>query len=125
MIKVVDYGLGNVSAFLNIFKRQNFAAAPARNADDFRDATKLILPGVGAFDHAMNLLGQSGIRDVLEDHVRVKRVPVLGVCVGMQILGKSSEEGSAAGLGWISGRVKSLNVLPSGDLADNFFKKLM
>ena len=106
MITVVNYGLGNVQAFANLYKRMNIPAKVAANASDLEDATRLILPGVGAFDHAMELLDASGMRHALDDLVSRRRMPVLGVCVGMQILSKSSEEGKLAGLGWIDGRVR-------------------
>ncbi len=111
MITVIDYGLGNISAFLNMFKMLNIEAAAARTAAQIEDATKLILPGVGAFDHAMDLLDRSGMRQMLDELVLERKVPVLGICVGMQILGVSSDEGEAAGLGWIDGRVRSFRHL--------------
>lgn len=111
MIRIIDYGLGNVSAFLNLYKRLNIEAAVGRNADELRQATKLILPGVGAFDHAMELLQASGMRDTLDDLVIQRKVPVLGICVGMQILARGSDEGRAAGLGWIDGHVKGFKSL--------------
>jgi glutamine amidotransferase len=107
MIRIVDYGLGNILAFQNMYKRLNVEVGIARSAADLDDATKLILPGVGAFDHAMELLNQSGMRAKLDVLVLERKLPVLGICVGMQILAGSSEEGTAAGLGWIDGRVKS------------------
>jgi imidazole glycerol-phosphate synthase subunit HisH len=106
MITIVDYGLGNVRAFMNVFKRLNIEAATATTPTELSTATKLILPGVGHFDHAMERLDASGMRHALDDLALEKRVPVLGVCVGMQILAKSSEEGRRAGLGWIDGRVR-------------------
>lgn len=109
MITIVDYGLGNVQAFLNVYKRLNVAAERATTVSDLESATKIILPGVGAFDHAMERLDQSGMREALDDVVLNKRVPVLGVCVGMQILARSSDEGSRAGLGWIAGNVKQFS----------------
>ena len=110
MIKIIDYGLGNVLAFSNVYKRLNIAVGVAKSASDLRGATKLILPGVGAFDHAMELLQQSGMREALDELVRARSVPVLGVCVGMQILAASSEEGRLAGLGWIDGNVRKFDV---------------
>lgn len=112
MIRIVDYGLGNVQAFANVYKRLGFDAARAKTASDLEDASRIILPGVGAFDHAMELLEESGMRPALEDMVANKRVPVLGICVGMQILADSSEEGKAAGLGWVPGRVRSFASRP-------------
>jgi imidazole glycerol-phosphate synthase subunit HisH len=111
MIRIVDYGLGNVQAFLNVFKRLNITAKIATTADELADAAKLILPGVGHFDHAMDRLTQSGMRQALEELALKKRVPVLGVCVGMQILGQSSDEGALQGLGWIDGRVRGFAAL--------------
>lgn len=106
MIAVVDYGLGNVRAFLNVYSRLNIPAKAARNAADLCLATRLILPGVGAFDHAMEKLEGSGMRRTLDELVNERKVPVLGICVGMQMLAASSEEGRLPGLSWIDGRVK-------------------
>ena len=106
MITVINYGLGNVQAFATLYRRMNIPAKIATTASQLENATKLILPGVGAFDHAMELLDASGMRGALEELVLRRKVPVLGVCVGMQILAKSSEEGKLAGLGWIDGRVR-------------------
>ncbi len=107
MIKIVDYGLGNISAFSNMYKRMNLPAMAAKTAVELEGATKIILPGVGAFDHAMERLDASGMRDTLERLVRVDRVPVLGICVGMQILASGSDEGRLPGLGWVPGRVRA------------------
>jgi imidazole glycerol-phosphate synthase subunit HisH len=111
MITIVDYGLGNIQAFLNAYRRLNIEATTARKADELQGATKLILPGVGAFDQAMQRLDASGMRPTLDNLVLRHCVPVLGVCVGMQILGASSEEGVLPGLGWIEGRVRSMGTL--------------
>jgi glutamine amidotransferase len=108
MISIIDYGLGNIQAFLNVYKRLNVEVTTATTAADLEGATKVILPGVGAFDHAMERLEASGMRDALDDLVLSERVPVLGVCVGMQMLAHGSEEGIKSGLGWIEGRVKRL-----------------
>lgn len=109
MITIVNYGLGNISAFANVFKRLNVPFNVATCKDDFLDTTKIILPGVGAFDHAMSLLQQSGMRETLDDLVLNQNKPVLGICVGMQILAKASEEGGLLGLGWIDAVVKKLD----------------
>lgn len=107
MITIIDYGVGNVQAFTNMYKRLGFDVCRATNAAELESATKLILPGVGAFDHAMELLNGSGMRPVLDDLVLRHHVPVLGICVGMQILADGSDEGRLPGLGWVSGRVKA------------------
>jgi glutamine amidotransferase len=109
MITIVNYGLGNVLAFANVFKGLNVPVSIARDASELEAATKVILPGVGAFDHAMELLERSGMRPVLDRKALEERVPVLGICVGMQILAESSEEGQRPGLGWIKGRVRKFD----------------
>lgn len=109
MIAIIDYGSGNVRAFANVYKKLNIPALIAKCADDLKSANKLILPGVGAFDHTMQMLEKSGMRPLLDELVRHKHVPVLGICVGMQMLVNSSEEGSLPGLGWIEGKVKKFN----------------
>lgn len=105
MIAIVDYGLGNVKAFYNVFKRLNIPVTIAKKANDLEGAQKVILPGVGAFDHAMTLLNKSGMREQLDELAINKKVPVLGVCVGMQMLANYSAEGSLPGLGWVEGEV--------------------
>jgi glutamine amidotransferase len=106
VITLLDYGLGNIEAFVNIYKRLNFPVAVASTADQLANAEKIILPGVGSFDWAMARLEESGMRHCLDDLVRVKKRPVLGVCVGMQIMANCSEEGKLPGLGWIDAEVK-------------------
>ncbi len=85
MITIIDYGLGNIKAFANVYKQLNIPFKIARNNSDLNEAEKLILPGVGAFDHAMNQLSKSGMRDKLDELVLQKKVPVIGICVGMQM----------------------------------------
>jgi len=106
VISIIDYGLGNVLAFRNVFERLNIPVAVAKTCDDLKRATRLILPGVGAFDGAVQKLQASGMRELIEEMVVVQKIPVLGVCVGMQMLAASSEEGELTGLGWIAGRVR-------------------
>ena len=109
MITIVDYGLGNIRAFLNMYKRLNIDATTATTAEQLAQASKVILPGVGSFDQAMDKLSQSGMREALDDLALRRHVPILGVCVGMQILGRDSDEGTKPGLGWIDGRVRRLD----------------
>ena len=108
MIGIIDYGLGNVSAFLSVYKRLNIPASVVRSPNELEGAERLILPGVGAFDHAMELLQRSGMHESLEDLVLNRRIPILGVCVGMQIMAERSEEGVKPGLGWIRASVRKL-----------------
>lgn len=110
MIAIVDYGLGNIRAFANVYKKLDMPFSIAAGAGDLEKAEKIILPGVGAFDEAMDLLGKSGMREPLEEMVLGRKVPVLGICVGMQMLARSSEEGKLAGLGWIDGLVRKFDV---------------
>lgn len=109
MITIVDYGLGNIRAFQNVYERLNIPAQVAHTAADLKDAQKIILPGVGAFDFAMSQLNASGMRDELEKQALINKVPVVGICVGMQMLAKSSDEGILPGLGWIDGVVKKFD----------------
>jgi imidazole glycerol-phosphate synthase subunit HisH len=105
MIVIVHYGLGNVQAFANIYKRLNIPAGIAETPEAILDADRIILPGVGAFDWAMRRLDASGLRPALEKAVSQGK-PVLGICVGMQMLAERSDEGILPGLGWIDGEVK-------------------
>lgn len=117
MIGILDYGLGNILAFVNTYKRLNHPTRVVRQAADLPGVTKMILPGVGAFDHAMALFNQSGLRPSVEELVFDQRLPIIGICVGMQMLADSSEEGKLPGLGWIKGQVTRISASgPSKDV---------
>lgn len=105
MIAIIDYGLGNVGAFLDIYRQLNVPVIRAQSAGDLAGASKLILPGVGSFDHAMKSFEDSGMAPTVEKMV-ADGTKLLGVCVGMQMLADSSEEGLRPGLGWVPGRVR-------------------
>lgn len=107
MIRLVDYGVGNIQAFMTLFKRMGIDAQRAVTPDELDESSRLILPGVGHFDHAMQRLNDSGLRVKLEELVLGRRIPVMGVCVGMQMLATSSEEGNLPGLGWVPGCVRA------------------
>jgi glutamine amidotransferase len=109
MIGIIGYGVGNIKAFSNIYKNFDMPYKIVKTKDDFENVTKLILPGVGSFDHAMTSLQNSGMRETLDELVLVKKLPVIGICVGMQMLAKSSDEGELSGLGWIDGVVKKFD----------------
>ncbi len=101
MIVVVDYGMGNIGSIVNMIKKVGGRAEVARGPDDLRRADKLILPGVGAFDHGMAGLHRLGYVDVLNERVLEARTPILGICLGIQLFTRRSEEGERPGLGWI------------------------
>ena len=109
MIGIIDYGSGNVKAIANIYKRLNADYFVTDNPARLEEATHLILPGVGAFDQTMRLLNSSGLRVVLDELVLSKKIPIIGICVGMQIMAESSEEGHEKGLGWIKGIVNRID----------------
>ncbi|NLU96892.1 imidazole glycerol phosphate synthase subunit HisH [Marinomonas sp. UCMA 3892] len=109
MIAIVDYGSGNIQAIQNIFTKLKIETFFASRPEDLKKASKIILPGVGAFDTAMMQLEQSGMRSALDACVLVEKKPVMGICVGMQIMAKSSEEGVLSGLGWFDATVKKFD----------------
>jgi len=117
LIAIVNYGLGNIQALVNIYRRLNIPVAIADRADELRGADKIILPGVGAFDWAMTLLNESGMRKAIDEFVIEKRKPVLGICVGMQMMAQRSDEGILDGLGWIDAEVRRFD--------QSFFKEKM
>tara|TARA_B100001057_G_scaffold107645_1_gene105266 strand:- start:101 stop:709 length:609 start_codon:yes stop_codon:yes gene_type:complete len=105
MIHIVDYGMGNLGSMMNMFKRVGTDVTVESNPSLLASAEKLILPGVGSFDAAMTRINQSvGLRDLLERKANMEKIPILGVCLGMQLLTNSSEEGKLPGLGWIKAK---------------------
>lgn len=105
MITLVNYGLGNIQAFANIYKRLNIPLMIASSPEDLSHAEKIVLPGVGSFDWAMTRLNETGLRERLDELVLQEKCPVLGICVGLQMMAKSSEEGKLPGLGWVDADV--------------------
>lgn len=108
VITIVDYGVGNINALLNMFDYLGIEAQISSDAFVLAKADKLVLPGVGAFDKAMSMLRVREIIEPLNEAVLERRTPVLGVCLGMQLLARRSEEGCEAGLGWIEADVRRI-----------------
>lgn len=109
MITILDYGSGNINAIKNIYERLNIPFEFATTIEQIIKADHIILPGVGAFDETIQKLNLNGFREALDKKAIVEKIPILGICVGMQMLADSSEEGTLPGLGWIHGKVKKFN----------------
>lgn len=116
MIAIINYGSGNIAAIANIYKQLKISYVVTGDLDELAKADRYILPGVGAFDATMRYLNDSGMVATLNEQVLVNKKKVMGICVGMQILAESSEEGALAGLSWIPGRVRKIDasLLPTG-----------
>lgn len=110
MIGIIDYGLGNIRAFSNIYESLDIPNKIVKVENDFDGVQKIILPGVGAFDYAINSLKESLLLSRLNYEVLECNKPVLGICVGMQMMANNSEEGKLDGLGWIDATVKKFNI---------------
>lgn len=104
MIVIVDIGMGNLGSIQNMMKRVKVEAKISSDPSEIDNASKLVLPGVGAFDNAMASLHQRDLIQVLNQKVLIDRVPILGICLGMQLLGADSEEGKMKGLDWVDAR---------------------
>jgi glutamine amidotransferase len=100
MIVVVDYGVGNLGSIVNMFKKVGVKATASSDKQIIEQAEKLILPGIGAFDAGMQKLNEHGLVPLLTELVMEKKIPVLGLCLGLQLMTKGSEEGQLPGLGW-------------------------
>lgn len=111
MIAIVDFGVGNLGSIQNMVRLTNVESVVTSDPLVLARATKIILPGVGAFDTAMERINTLGIRSVLTERALKGKTPLLGICLGMQILFEKSEEGQREGLGWIPGRVASFQSL--------------
>jgi glutamine amidotransferase len=112
MIVIVDYGMGNLGSIVNMLKKIGVKATISSDADTLAAAPKLLLPGVGAFDKAMERIVASGLKTILDEQVLVQKKPILGICLGMQLLTRGSEEGKLAGLGWVPASTKRFPGLP-------------
>lgn len=106
MISIIDYGMGNVGSILNMYRFLDIPAELISTPEEVEGAQKLILPGVGSFDEGMRTLKDNGLLDALNARVLEQSTPVLGICLGAQLLTERSEEGVLPGLSWIDGETK-------------------
>jgi len=104
MFVIIDYGVGNLTSVRNMLKKAGAEAVISNNKEEILRASKIILPGMGHFDNCMNKLNSSGLRGAIEQKALVEKIPVLGICVGLQMYMEGSEEGKQPGLGWVAGK---------------------
>jgi glutamine amidotransferase len=116
MIKVLDYGMGNIGSIINMLRYMGVEAMSINDPNQITDARGIILPGVGHFDRAMKNLATSGMKEALNQVVQKDNIPILGICLGMQLMCDSSEEGTVPGLGIINAQVKKFNFLNESKL---------
>ena len=109
MITIIDYGIGNLGSVFNMFKKIGASAKISDEPEEILKAEKLLLPGVGSFDTAMTRINESGLFGLLNELVLERGVPILGICLGMQLIMEGSEEGELPGFGWIKGRAYHFN----------------
>lgn len=109
MITIVDYGIGNLGSIHNMLRKIGIPSLISSKADDLAAASKIILPGVGAFDTGMKHLRSSGLLDILNKRAMKDKIPVLGICLGAQLMTESSEEGKSEGLGWFKAATRRFN----------------
>lgn len=112
MIVIIDYGMGNLGSIVNMFKKVGVKAEVSSDLDVISNASKLLLPGVGSFDRAIERIEALGMRPVLDYQALVEKKPILGICLGMQLLTRGSEEGVLPGLNWISADTKKFPSIP-------------
>lgn len=101
MISILDYGMGNLASIRNMFKKIGASSTIIKTPEEISHAAALVIPGVGKFDNALKNIDEMGVRDSLEEAANVRQIPILGICLGMQLMTRASEEGVLPGLGWI------------------------
>ena len=116
MITIIDYGVGNLASIKNMLKKAGFESEISAEIEKIEKADKIILPGIGAFDHCMQQFNASGMRPAITKKTIEEKTPLLGICVGLQMLMNNSEEGTEPGLGWISGKTIKFKKEKLGDL---------
>lgn len=101
MISILNYGMGNLASIQNMFKKVGASSKAISTAGEVDDAEALVIPGVGKFDNAMRRIASMGLRNPLDKAALSRKIPILGICLGMQLMTRGSEEGKLSGLGWI------------------------
>ena len=101
MISILNYGMGNLASIYNMFKKVGVPSKQIMTANEINSARALVIPGVGKFDHAIHQIQSMGLREALDQAALVRKIPILGICLGMQLMTRSSEEGQLPGLGWV------------------------
>ena len=109
-ILIIDYGMGNLRSVQKAFERINVEANISSNPKEVLNADKLLLPGIGHFENGVKNLKNSGLFDALNDAVLLKKIPILGICLGMQLMTVHSEEGDVNGFGWLNARTKHFTI---------------
>jgi glutamine amidotransferase len=109
-ITIIDYGVGNLASIENILKKIGVSSEISNNIEKIKNARKLILPGVGSFDYGISCLRELNIEEILNEKVLVNKTPILGLCLGFQLMTKSSEEGTQKGLGWFNANCVKFNL---------------
>ena len=112
MMHIIDYGMGNLGSVRNMIKYLGFQSKITSEVEEIKSAEKLILPGVGSFDNGMARIGELGLQSILDKMALEKKIPILGICLGMQLMTKRSEEGTTMGLGWID--AETVRIDPNG-----------
>lgn len=116
MITIIDYGMGNLGSIYNMFKKIGVESKITSDIEEIKNAQKILLPGVGAFNNAMIRINESGFQDILTKKALIEKIPVLGICLGMQLLTDGSEEGDLPGLGLIPAKTIRFNFSNKEDL---------
>lgn len=130
-IVIIDYGLGNPLSIKNMLGKLGASAVISSDTGVLRSANKLILPGVGHFKTGVQNLQQKGLQAILHDLVLEEHIPILGICLGMQLMSKYSEEGDCAGLGWVNAVTQRFQYddpnikIPHMGWSDTFFKSII
>lgn len=115
-VAIIDHGMGNLGSVQNMLRRLGATSVRTTNPDEIAAADRIVLAGIGGFDGAMGRLEELGIVDVLNDRALHSSTPVLGVCLGMQLMAKRSDEGRMGGLGWIDAEVRRFEFPPERKL---------